>query len=167
MSISRQNMRFGCLAAAAALFAAFGAVSASAQEPTHFRGGGFAANFAGCEAHGLMGQTFMIHARYRPAEVTGAINYTDLSLLIPWGAENYGRQGPLDFTFQSVLRNHIVTGAYRAGPRPRIRVLSQDPEVITNQTRDVQMRVRIRNFNTLQGCQVDVGLVMTRYPMLP
>lgn len=162
----REFTCYGRSAALAALLGAFGAVAANAQEATHFRGGGFAANFVGCEDHGISG-TFMVNARYRPAEVTGAENYSDLSILLPWGAASFGRQGPLDFTFQSVQGNQIITSAYRLSPRPRIRVLSQDPEVITDQTHEVQMRVRIRHFNGLSGCQADVGLVMLRFPTLP
>lgn len=162
----RMHTRFGRSAALAVLFGAFSAVSATAQEAVHFRGGGFAANFSGCEDHGISG-AFAVSARYSPAEVTGEDNYTDLSILVPWGAASFSRQGPLDFTFQSVQGTQIVTGAYRVSPRPRIRIMSQDPEVITEQTREIQMRVRIRNFNGLSGCQADVGLVMSRFPMLP
>jgi len=157
--------RLGRLTAIAAVMGAVGASAASAQ--VHFRGGGFVTNFAGCEDYGWYNnQSSMIRARYRPAQLPGNNNETSLSLFMHSGTENYSRQGPLDFTFQSLQGNFIWTGAGRTSPRPRIRVLSQSPEVISENTREVQMRMRIRNFGTLAGCQADVGIVLTRFPML-
>lgn len=157
--------RLGRLTAIAAVMGAMGASAASAQ--IHFRGGGFVANFSGCEEYGWFNnQSHMIRARYRPAELEGNNNEASLSLFLHTGTENYRRQGPLDFTFQSFQSNFIWTGSGRTTPRPRIRVFSQSPEVITEETPEVQMRMRIRNFGTLAGCQVDVGIVMTRFPRL-
>lgn len=164
MFLSRLTARLACLAATAALLGAMGATAASAQ--VQFRGGGFVSNFSGCEQYGWRDQSLMIRARYRPAELSQD-NTTSLSLYLHNGAENYSRSGPLDFTFQSLQGNFIWTGSGRTTPRPRIRVLTQDPEVITAETRDIQMRFRIRNFGVLPGCQADVGLVLTRFPMLP
>jgi len=164
MFLSSLNARFACLAATAVLLGAMGATAASAQ--IQFRGGGFVSNFVGCEQYGWSNQSVTIRARYSPAELSPA-NTTDMSLYLYTGTENYTRQGPLDLTFQSLQGNYIWTGAGRTIPRPRIRVLSQSPEVITESTRDIQMRFRIRNFAVLTGCQADVGLVLTRFPMLP
>lgn len=154
------------LAAVAVFTVVLGAGAASAQ--IHFRGGGFVTNFVNCEEFfWTANQSHMIRARYRPAELPGNNNEVSLSLFLHSGTENYRRQGPLPTTFDSLQGNFIWTRYGRMTPRPRIRVLSQNPEVLDENTREVQLRMRIRNFGTLQGCQADVGLVMTRFPMLP
>lgn len=163
MFFKRVTSRFGRLAAMSAFIGLAGMAATVAQAQTHFRGGGWASNFVGCEAIGWTSQSLMILARYRPAELQGNAG-SGLSLFPYGGAEHYFTGGPLQFNFQPMGGVFVWTGAGQIQPDPVVRVLSRNPRVITEETGEIQMRLRIRNFGVHQGCRADVGIVMTRVP---
>ncbi|KPQ07392.1 MAG: hypothetical protein HLUCCA12_06140 [Rhodobacteraceae bacterium HLUCCA12] len=163
MILSRFTAPIARIAAFAALVGGGAVTMAQAQNQVQFRGGGYVSNFSGCEDYGWNADTnMMIRARYSPGELAANDNRTSLSVYLPMGAENYSRRGSFGRNFRGVQGSFVWSGGGRIIPRPRVRVIAQNPQNISDTTGEIQMRLRVRNFGVLEGCMAEIGLVMTR-----
>lgn len=147
---------------AAALTALLAAPAlAQSGERLHFEGGGFVGDFTDCPAG--WSATEPITAKFVPAfGLPDSEGVARLSLFFAGGTENMQRVGAFTTYMSWVTGRQIWEAFGLISPRPSLRVVSRDPEVIDADTASVRLVVRIRNFNGNPDCNALVGLVMHR-----
>lgn len=157
------------LAAAATALLALSVAPAQAE----FTGGGYIYSLGGCDTAGFPIGTQMVRSRYAATETDG-INSIVLFFAVG-GANTYTiAGGGLDpaTAFRRATGTSTWGAQYTMTPAPTIRVLERETVVPTARfsqsrvdarTQTVRLRLTIRNFNGVQGCQVNAVLTMARW----
>ncbi|GAB4275291.1 MAG: hypothetical protein Kow0013_29380 [Pararhodobacter sp.] len=150
----------------AAVLVLGGAALLANPAKAEFVGGGALHGFVGCEAQGWSG-TVPVRGRFRPAELLG--NPTSVTAFPPHG-------GAISLMLWHSLgqrstwvrgRGESVWGrTYVWGQRPRVRMLQRvvtdPPGGSINDAMELTIRMRVRNFNDLPGCQADLSMILYR-----
>lgn len=145
-------------------------MSTAAQAQTvEFRGGGvmkFQRN--ACTNDGWPGQGGFeyINVRYRPANVGGNGSADRLSVFFQFAAMNFNLDnGRFNNTFKDTNSVYLYSGAgQELNPRTRGRSRGITPNNITPNTQSVRIKIQLRNFSAVQGCDVLIDAPLFKRP---
>lgn len=139
-------------------------LTAPLAQAQDFRGGGVITDFAGCEAQGFRGAEF-VRARLRLGSPEGNAN-TTLSLFFPDGAIDLTLPGEIarGTAWSRAWGTAIWFGPGNWDPRPRLRFRQVTPvgSSTVAEATDLMLRLQVRGFNWLAGCNVSIAVALTR-----
>jgi hypothetical protein len=137
---------------------------APAAQAQDFRGGGAITDFVGCESQGWDGSVG-VRARFRLA-ATASDGLNNLSLYMADTAFHLVIPDPLSDT--GTWRRFWGTAAYAEwdnwSPRPRVRFRQVTPigGATPATATDLLLRMRVRGFNWMPGCEAMIVLALHR-----
>lgn len=138
---------------------------AAQAQAVDFRGGGYIANFWNCgDVATGAGNIMPVTARYEPGELEGN---DDASLTVSHGFAPYAfnlrrPNAPFESTWARVRGIHLIASPQGWDARPRVRILRQQPSVLTEATQRMRVTVLVRHMFNIQGCRAEIDLDLLR-----
>ncbi len=156
--------RLRALCARIAPLTAAAVLTLATPAQAEFMGGGFLTDYQGCQRYGWPVNTEMVRARYSAQEIDGGPSQLVLSFAVG-GINTYlVRAGLAPSNTWHRAPGTVIWGTADNTTTARLRVLERESVPFIGATFDehvenVRLRVRIRNFNGMQGCTVTAVLM--------
>lgn len=137
----------------------------AAAQGLEFRGTGIvvAKNKACTEAGWVVGEQTKPNMRFRPPKVGGNGKETAVSMFYSFWATSFVlEKGTLGKSFKPVVAGATGSGTYPYENGAEVRLNSQSPSTITDETSKVKIKGEVRGFDNVPGCVVTFSATLKK-----